>query len=344
MPVALRRPRRARTRRATGGSSRAGSAARRCSACPTTRRSPATATNTVNTLRLWQARAARRVRPPASSTTATTSAPSRRRTTREVISKVLYPNDHDQAGKELRLKQEYFFVACSIARHRPALPEDATTTSTRFAEKVAIQLNDTHPAIAIAELMRVLVDEKRLAWDEAWEHHRRRRSATPTTRCSPRRSRRGRWRCSSGSCRATWRSSTRSTSASCARCMIRFPCDDDARCARMSLIEEGHGEEGAHGAPRGGRLHSVNGVAALHTELLKRDVLPRLRRDVPRAVQQQDQRRHAAALAARSATRASPRSSPTRIGDGWVTDLDQLAQARAARRGRRRSVERVRAR
>ncbi len=85
----------------------------------------------------------------------------------EVISKVLYPNDQNQAGKELRLKQEYFFVACSIADIMRRYLK--THTGLRaFPKKVAIQLNDTHPAIAVAELMRVLVDEKHVPWDEAW--------------------------------------------------------------------------------------------------------------------------------------------------------------------------------
>ncbi|MSP24357.1 MAG: glycogen/starch/alpha-glucan phosphorylase [Myxococcales bacterium] len=85
----------------------------------------------------------------------------------EVISKVLYPNDSFEVGRELRLRQEYFFVACSIAdilrKH-----ERKYATLGNLSDKVALQLNDTHPAIAVAELMRVLVDERLLGWDEAW--------------------------------------------------------------------------------------------------------------------------------------------------------------------------------
>src|SRR5207249_4022934 len=86
----------------------------------------------------------------------------------ETISKVLYPSDVKVFGKELRLKQQYFFVACSlhdiVRRHLVAVP-----TLENFPEKVAIQLNDTHPAIAIPELMRILVDEHSIAWEKAWE-------------------------------------------------------------------------------------------------------------------------------------------------------------------------------
>src|SRR6185369_794766 len=85
----------------------------------------------------------------------------------EVISKVLYPNDNFDAGKELRLRQEYFFVACSIADIVSRYNRTHSDFS-EFAAKNAIQLNDTHPAIAIAELMRVLVDEHLLPWEEAW--------------------------------------------------------------------------------------------------------------------------------------------------------------------------------
>ncbi|HCJ11526.1 MAG: glycogen phosphorylase [Verrucomicrobia bacterium GWF2_51_19] len=85
----------------------------------------------------------------------------------ETVSKVLYPNDKTEIGKELRLVQQYFFVSCSlqdiIRRHKQGKNNWDT-----FADKVAIQLNDTHPAIAVPELMRLLVDEGRLHWDRAW--------------------------------------------------------------------------------------------------------------------------------------------------------------------------------
>src|SRR5690606_37902885 len=85
----------------------------------------------------------------------------------ENISKILYPNDQSEEGKELRLKQQYFFVACSVAdilaRHKRR-----HGSFDSLPDKVAIQLNDTHPSITVAELMRVLVDEELLGWDEAW--------------------------------------------------------------------------------------------------------------------------------------------------------------------------------
>lgn len=87
----------------------------------------------------------------------------------ETISKVLYPNDETQAGKELRLIQQYFFCSCSlkdiIRRYKRAHGDDWS----RFADQVVIQLNDTHPAIAIPELMRILVDRAELDWDKAWD-------------------------------------------------------------------------------------------------------------------------------------------------------------------------------
>jgi starch phosphorylase len=87
----------------------------------------------------------------------------------ETISKVLYPNDKTENGKELRLVQQYFFVACSlrdlIRRHF----RDASNTWDNLSDKAAIQLNDTHPAVAITELMRILVDEEGIKWEKAWE-------------------------------------------------------------------------------------------------------------------------------------------------------------------------------
>src|SRR5512145_2467762 len=122
---------------------------------------------TVNTLRLWRARASEEL-DLADFNAGDYLAAVQDKDLSENISKVLYPNDLTVMGKELRLQQQYFFVSCAIhdivARHLKVHEgfED-------FADKVAIQLNDTHPAIAIAELMRVLVDEHGLEWDRAWE-------------------------------------------------------------------------------------------------------------------------------------------------------------------------------
>src|SRR5262249_26232226 len=88
--------------------------------------------------------------------------------TSETISKVLYPSDSVKSGRELRLKQEYFLVACAVRDIVQRYERDHTGFD-QFASKVAIQLNDTHPALAIAEMMRILVDEKSLNWEEAWE-------------------------------------------------------------------------------------------------------------------------------------------------------------------------------
>ena len=122
---------------------------------------------TVNTLRLWRARASQEL-DLADFNAGDYLAAVEEKDLSENISKVLYPNDLTVMGKELRLQQQYFFVCCSIhdivMRHLKVHEGFGN-----FADKVAIQLNDTNPAIAIAELMRVLVDEHRLEWDQAWE-------------------------------------------------------------------------------------------------------------------------------------------------------------------------------
>ena len=124
-------------------------------------------TNTVNSLRLWSAQATNDFN------LAIFNAGDYRKAVEEkviseTISKVLYPADNNPEGRELRLKQQYFFVCCSIhdiVRRYKKMHKDFS----QFPDKVAIQLNDTHPAIAIAELMRVLIDIEKLKWDEAWD-------------------------------------------------------------------------------------------------------------------------------------------------------------------------------
>ncbi|QPG04639.1 glycogen/starch/alpha-glucan phosphorylase [Salinimonas marina] len=122
---------------------------------------------TVNVLRLWQSESSGYFNWDVFNAGGYVDA-QRENVQAETISKVLYPNDETEAGKELRLIQQYFFCSCSlkdiIRRYKRAHKDDWS----RFAEQVVIQLNDTHPAIAIPELMRILVDRAQLDWDTAW--------------------------------------------------------------------------------------------------------------------------------------------------------------------------------
>ena len=106
--------------------------------------------------------------------------------TSETLSKVLYPNDEPEAGKRLRLAQQYFFVSCSLQDMLRLLDLKGEPIA-RFPQSFAAQLNDTHPSVAVAELDALLMDERLLSWDEAWDITGA-RWPTPTTRCCPRRS------------------------------------------------------------------------------------------------------------------------------------------------------------
>ena len=121
----------------------------------------------VNTLRLWSARAIDPIHLDAFNTGDFAGA-LYSSTRAEIITRVLYPSDSTPAGQELRLRQEYFFTSASlqdiIRRHLQQYPDVSN-----LAEKAAVQINDTHPAIAVAELMRLLVDEHHLVWSKAWE-------------------------------------------------------------------------------------------------------------------------------------------------------------------------------
>jgi starch phosphorylase len=121
----------------------------------------------VNTLRLWSSKAARELDLQEFNQGDYLRAV-HKKSISETISKVLYPNDHTSQGRELRLMQEYLFVSATLQDIVRRFEKEASDYL-RFPDKVAIQLNDTHPAIAIAELMRILVDQKELSWEKAWE-------------------------------------------------------------------------------------------------------------------------------------------------------------------------------
>jgi len=276
-------------------------------------------TDTVNTLRLWQARASEEFDFQLFNDGDYERSVVEKNDS-EVISKVLYPNDQFQAGKELRLKQEYFFVACSIADIvRRYVKSHADFRS--FPDKVAIQLNDTHPAIAVAELMRVLVDERGLAWDEAWEMTQASIGYTNHTLLAEALEK---WpvslfeRVLPRHLKIIYDLNHRFLR----QVQIRYPFDHGKQ-ARLSLIEEGPEKQVrmAHLAVLGS--HSVNGVAELHTQLLKRDVLP----DFAELWPERFNNKTNGVTPRRWVQHCNPRLSAlvtAHTGTGWMADLERL--------------------
>jgi starch phosphorylase len=276
-------------------------------------------TNTANTLRLWRSEA------PESFDFAIFNSGDyygavNQKVTSENISKVLYPNDQELRGKELRLEQQYFFVSCSLQDmfriiQRQKLPVE------KFHEKFTVQLNDTHPAIAIAELMRLLVDEYVLPWADAWSVTRKTFAYTNHTLLPE--------------------ALERWTLAVFGRVLPRHLqiiyeinahfleevrmryLGDEARISRLSLIDES-GERYvrmAHLACVGS--HAINGVAELHTELLKRDVL----KDFYEMWPQKFSNKTNGVTPRRWMVLCNPKLSELiteHIGDGWIKDLSQL--------------------
>ncbi|HEY2574005.1 MAG TPA: glycogen/starch/alpha-glucan phosphorylase [Verrucomicrobiaceae bacterium] len=190
----------------------------------------------------------------------------------ETISKVLYPNDSTESGKELRLVQQYFFVACSLSDIIRRYKRDSQGWND-FPEKIAIQLNDTHPAVAIPELMRLLVDNEGLEWSQAWSICQRTFSYTNHTllpealetwsvplfeRILPRH------------LQIIYRINQEFLENEVAR---KWP-GDLGKIRALSLIDEGNGRRirMAHLSVIGG--HATNGVAALHTRLLREKLFP----------------------------------------------------------------------
>ncbi len=280
--------------------------------------------NTANTLRLWRAEA------PESFDVSVFNRGDyygavQQKIVSENISKVLYPNDEQVQGKELRLQQQYFFVSASlqdmlrIMRGQKIPPE-------RFHEKFAVQLNDTHPAIAIAELMRLLVDEHGIEWSRAWSITRQCFGYTNHTLLPEALER---WPLGLIS-RVLPRHMeiVLEINAHFLDAVRNRLGHDHARLARLSIIDES-GERYlrmAHLASVGS--HAINGVAALHSELLKQDVLadfhalwPDKFRNVTNGVTP----RRWIALTNPRLTRFLCGA----IGDGWIRDLEQLRQIEA---------------
>jgi starch phosphorylase len=188
----------------------------------------------------------------------------------ETLSKVLYPNDEPEAGKRLRLAQQYFFVSCSLQDMLRLMNAKATPIE-HFADLFAAQLNDTHPSVAVAELMRLLIDERLLSWDAAWDITQRTLAYTNHTLLPE--------------ALETWGLPLFQSLLPRPLEIIfeinrrfldevrqKYP-DDEARVKRMSLIDETGDKKVRMANLATVGSHAVNGVAALHSELLKQTVL-----------------------------------------------------------------------
>jgi starch phosphorylase len=276
---------------------------------------------TVNTLRLWRARASEEL-DLADFNAGDYLAAVQDKDLSENISKVLYPNDLTVMGKELRLQQQYFFVACSIhdivARHLKV-----HEGFDEFPDKVAIQLNDTHPAIAIAELMRVLVDEHRLEWEDAWEICQATFGYTNHTLMPEALER---WSVDLfGRVLPRHLEIVLETNRRFLEGIRAAREADEAAVARMSIIEEGPVKHVrmANLAVVGSR--SVNGVAALHTELLKRELF----RDFHALWPEKFNNKTNGVTPRRWLVQANPGLAAAItevIGPGWITDATRLRE------------------
>ncbi len=228
-------------------------------------------TKTVNLLRLWASKASKDFDLEAFNSGGYVEAV-RDKAVGETISKVLYPNDKTENGKELRLVQQYFFVACSLRDILRRHFRNPLNTWANFPEKVAVQLNDTHPAIAVAELMRILLDEHHLAWDAAWTIVGKTFGYTNHTLLPEALEK---W--SVGLFERVLPRHLQIIFEINARLMqaveTMWPGNVDKKRV-CSLVEEGNGRmiRMANLAVVGS--HAVNGVAALHTELLKKHLFP----------------------------------------------------------------------
>ncbi len=277
--------------------------------------------NTCNTLRLWKAEAAESFDFQAFNVGDYYGAVDKK-VASENLTKVLYPNDEPIAGKRLRLEQQYFFVSCSL-QNIIDLHLEAGGRLKDLHRLWAVQLNDTHPAIAVAELMRLLVDEHTMDWDTAWQitvetcgytNHTLLPEALETwplplfQRVLPRH------------LEIIYEINHRFLH----QVRERFS-GDDARLARMSLIDES-GEK----AVRMANLacvgsHAINGVAALHTELVKKDVL----HDFFEMMPDKFSNKTNGVTPRRFMVLSNPGLAgliKRTVGDGWATDLTALRQ------------------
>ena len=274
---------------------------------------------TVNNLRLWGARSDRELDLQLFNEGNYIQALQDKQDT-EIISKVLYPSDANQNGKRLRLKQEYFFVSASlqdiIRRFKKSHSDFAL-----FPDKVAIQMNDTHPALAIADLMRILIDEEKLSWEKAWDITVKTFGFTNHT-ILPEALEKWPLELMENLLPRHLQIIFKINDHLIKEVQEKFP-NDMERIRRMSLVEEGFTKSirMAHLAIVGS--HSLNGVAEIHSEILKNDVF----RDFYDLYPERFNNKTNGITQRRWLKVCNPGLSNLinkNIGEGWVTNLYEL--------------------
>ncbi len=275
--------------------------------------------NIVNTLRIWDAKAITEFHWDKFDRGEYEKAIEQENLAKTIV-EVLYPNDNHYAGKELRLKQQYFFISASLQEALAKYKREHGGDVKKFYEKVTIQMNDTHPTVSVAELMRLLMDEEGLEWDEAWEITTKTCAYTNHTimaealekwpidlfsRLLPR----------------IYQIVEEIDRRFVNEIRAKYPGNEE-KVRKMAILYDGQVRM-AHLAIVAG--YSVNGVAALHTEILKKQELKDFYEMMPEKFNNKTngitQRRfllHGNPLLADWVT--------DHIGDGWITDLSQMAR------------------
>jgi len=276
---------------------------------------------TVNTLRLWSAKAAAELDLDDFNRGSYLEAVTNK-VRAENLTKVLYPNDNMPVGKELRLRQQYFFVSCSIQDILRRFKTDGTDWTT-FPDKAFLQLNDTHPALVIPELMRLLIDREGLSWELAWQITT---ATTGYTNHTILPEALEKWSIALfGRLLPRHLQIVYEINARFLRDVaVCYPMDND-RLRRMSIVEEGTVQQicMAHLAVVG--ACSVNGVAELHTRLLREKVL----RDFAEYWPEKFNNKTNGITPRRWLLKANPplaRLLTETIGNEWITDLPRLRE------------------
>ncbi|WP_298617456.1 glycogen/starch/alpha-glucan phosphorylase [uncultured Thermosynechococcus sp.] len=278
--------------------------------------------NTANLLRLWRAEAVESFDFQAFNTGDYYGAVNQKIAS-ENITKVLYPNDEQLQGKELRLMQQYFFCSCALQDMIRLYKQSGNNDLSRFHEKFTVQLNDTHPAISVAELMRLLVDEHLMPWEQAWDITCKTFAYTNHTLLPEALEK---WPLDLfGSLlprhlQIIYEINQRFLD----QVRLQYPGDND-RLRRLSIIDESGCRyvRMAHLAAVGS--HAINGVAALHSELLKQTVL----KDFYELTPQKFSNKTNGVTPRRWMVLSNPgltRMITERIGEDWVKHLEQLRQ------------------